>query len=125
MDAQDLAKFLVGHNFYEAFVTAQNARLAVRGEGKLSDFHGMSLRARLGLGEPDAPDSWLSVRASGNPIAVDRLGRLAGHVRHRDHAFHGGDMGELRRSGDNIADRINACLASALKFIYLDEFTIE
>ena len=74
---------------------------------------------------PDAADAGLGVGAAGNAIAVDRLGRLAGHVRHRDHALRRGDVRQLRRSRHHIADRIDARLAGALIFVHLDEAAIQ
>src|SRR5579871_5699450 len=125
MDAQDLAEFLVGHHFYKPLVTAENAGLTVRGEGKLPDLHGVTLRPRLSFRHSDTSDSRLGVRASWNSVAINRLGGLAGHVRDRDHALHRGDVGELRRTRDYIADRVNTGLAGPLKFIDLDEFPVE
>ena len=94
----------------EAFVSAQDAGFAVGGERKFSDLHLEALRARLRFGEPDAADAGLGVGAAGNAIAVDRPGRFAGHVRHRDHALHAGNVRQLRRSGHHVADGVNARL---------------
>ena len=125
VDAQDLAVFLVGDHLHEAFVAAQDAGLAVRRERKFADLHLEALRARLRFGEADAADAGLGVGGARNAIPIDRHGRLAGHVRHRDHAFHGGDVRQLRRAGHHIADRVDARLAGLLVLVHLDEAAVE
>src|SRR5258708_35956932 len=121
MDAQDLAEFLVSHNFDEAFVPAQDAGLAVGGKRQLADFNADPLRARLRLGEADAADARFGVSGSRNSTAIDGLVWFARHMRHLNHTLHGSDMRQLRRSSHHIADRINIRLGGLLKLVYLDE----
>src|SRR5579864_5391851 len=125
MDAQDLPEFLIGHNFYEALVTAENAGLAVGGEWKLTHLHGVTLRSGLGLRHSHAADARFGVSASGYPVAINRLGRPAGQVRYRHHAFHSGDMRELWHTGDHIANRVNTRFAGPLELVHFYEFAIQ
>ena len=43
----------------------------------------------------------------------------------RDHALGRGDVRQQRRSGDDVADGVDARLAGALIFVHLDESAVE
>ncbi len=81
--------------------------------------------ARLRFRHADAADAGLCVRRVGNAVLIDRRERLARDVRHRDHAFGRRDVRELRRSRDDIADRVNVRLAGQLIRADFDESAIE
>ena len=94
-------------------------------ERKLADLHFVARRARLRFGQAHAADARLGVSAPGNAVAIDGRGRLARHVRHRDHALPRGHMRQLRRSRHHVADGVNPGLAGLLVLVHLDEAAIE
>ena len=104
---------------------AEDAGFAVRRERELADLHLEALRAGLRFGEPDAADARLGIGGAGDAVPVDGRGRLAGDVRHRDHAFHGCHVGQLRRASDDIADGVDTGLAGLLELVHFDEAAVE
>src|SRR5271157_152507 len=125
MDAEDFAVPLVGNHFDETVVMSQDSGAAVAGEGEAADLHLVTLGARLGLGQPHAADPRLGVGAAGDAVPVDGDGGLAGHVRYRDHAFHSGDMRQLRSARHHVADGVDARLGGLLVRVDLDEAAIQ
>ena len=99
--------------------------LAVAGEGEFADLHLAALRARLRLRQADAADARLGIGAARDAVPIDRHGRLARHVRHRDHAFARGHMRQLRRSRHHVADGVDAGFGGLLVLIHLDEAAVQ
>src|ERR1039458_3388074 len=125
VDAEDFAIGFVGDDFDEAIVISEDGGAAIAGEGEAADFDFESLGARLSFGEADAADAGSRVSGAGDAIAIDGHGGLAGDVGDGDHAFAGGDVGELRRAGDDIANGIEAGLGGLLVRIHLDEAAVQ
>src|ERR1039457_2385480 len=125
VDAEDLAECFVGYHLYKTIVAAEDAGLAVGAERELANLHFEALRFGLCLGESDAADAGVGVGGAGDAILVDRPDGFAGHVRDGDHAFHGRNVGKLRRAGHYVADGVDAGLAGLLVLVDLDETAVE
>src|SRR5258708_7708060 len=106
VDAQNFAVFFVADNFDEPAVIAQNGGFAVAHERKFSDFHRAAGIARLLFSQANRANLRLAVGGVGDAILANLLGWFSGDVRDRDNAFHHGGVGQLRHSGDDVADRI-------------------
>src|SRR5512141_200623 len=118
MDTQDLAVLGVGDDFDETIVLAQDASFAIRSEGELADAEVVAGGARLRFGEADAADAGLGISRPGDAVLVHRSHRFARDMGNRDHALGGGDVRQLRRTSDDIADRIDARFAGPLELIH-------
>src|SRR4051794_9928135 len=125
VDAEDLPIGLIADDFDEAFMHADDCRLAVSDKRELAHLHFEALFFRLLLRQADTAYPRLGVRRTWNSILIDGNSLTAGHVIEGDHTFHGRDVCELRRTSNDIADRINTRLASLLKLIHLNEAPIQ
>src|ERR1700733_7820509 len=121
VDPENFAVVSVGNNFYETFVLTYDRCTRVRSEGKLADLHVITGFAGPGFGEAYAADFRMAVSGAWNVFGIDGLAGLARNLRDRDQRFHGADVGELRRTQDNVANRINTGLGGMHPGIDLDE----
>ncbi len=99
--------------------------LLLAANGNLPTLHRVALGAGLRLGEADAADAGFGVRAAGDAVAVDRLHRFARHVRDRHHAFHAGNMRQLRRAGHDVANGVDVGFAGLLVRVHFDEAAVK
>src|SRR5579871_2086958 len=123
--SQDFAQLLIRDHFYESVVTAQDAGFAVGREREFANLHLVPDRPRLRLRQANASDARFRERHVRNPILIHRRRIFAGDVRHRDHSFRRRHMRELWSPCHDVANRINAGLARALKWVDFDEPAIQ
>src|SRR5881392_3555598 len=71
VDAEDLVVFLLGDDLDEAFRLPRDLRAAENPELERADADVEAALLRPGLGESDAADLGIAVRAAGNLVVVD------------------------------------------------------
>src|SRR5260221_8284971 len=85
-------------------VIAQNGGFAVAQKRKFSDFHRATGIASLLFSQAYRADLRFAVGGVGDAILANLLGWFSSDVSDRDNAFHHGGVGQLRHSGDDVAD---------------------
>src|ERR1051326_8585917 len=118
VEAEEFVVFLVGDDLHETARFAEDARFRVRGEGELADLHIVAALFRFLLRQADGCDFRLRVRAVRNVIVVERADVHSLHVLDRENAFGGCDVRE-RRSGNDVADRVDVRLGGAHELVDL------
>src|SRR2546426_6901184 len=104
--------FLFGHVFHEPFSCPRHLRAAEYAKRKRADAHIVAALLRFALGETDAADFGIAVRAARHVVVVERSRLLTGDALCGNDPFGGRDVRELRMSrsaeGDDVADGGNA-----------------
>src|SRR6185295_6510307 len=100
--AEDFAVRLADDELHKAFALADCARLAARHERELADLEFLPRLLRRALGETNARDLRLAIRASGESRDFLRPELRIEHPLHRLHGLEARDMREPRRP-DNVA----------------------
>src|SRR5581483_6623528 len=108
VDTQQLVVLLIGHYLDEAFGLAGHFRAAQHAEREHADSHVVASLARLALGQSDAADLGIAIRAARNVIVVERSDVLARNPLGRDDPFGRRYVRQLRMTGrperDDVAD---------------------
>ena len=125
MHAQNLAIFCFGNYFDEAFMQAENRRLAISDEREFASLHCKPGLTRLLFGEADRADLRFAICGVRAALAVKRLHLFSRHAPDRNDSFHRSGMRELRQSRDNIANGVEIRLIRFQKRIRVNIAALE
>ena len=116
--AENAIGFRVGDELDHSFHVIAAKRAAVGAEWKFADAHIDPLLFRLIFGETDAGQLWICVNDTGNRVVV----HVTGFARDDFHARDPFVFGFVRqhRTGNHIADGINAFDVRAEMFVHFD-----
>ena len=111
----------IANQLDESLLSPQDARFAVGAEQETPDLYIVPLLARRRLRQSHARHLRFAVNAIRHMAIIDRRRLLPANFAHRDNAFHGSSMGQLRSPGHDVADGVNSLLGRLHVLIGLDE----
>src|SRR5579863_5039925 len=112
MDSENFAVFGVRDNLDETFMLAEDSGLAISEKWELAGFDFVASLTSLLFRKANRANLRLAIGGVGTTLAVKRLHLLPGPASDGDDSFHRSGVGELGKSGNNIADGIYARLIS-------------
>src|SRR5579859_899696 len=123
--AEYFAVLRISYYLDETVVIAHDGGLRVPHERELAHLHLQTFFLGLRFGHAHAGDLWVCVCAARDASFFHWARVLAGDLGNGDHAFHRARMRQLRKSGYDVADGVDARFGRLHPLIHWDESAVE